>query len=232
MTTRTTQNSTRLLQKLGGAATLVIGLWLASPATADNPPWPGLAPALGGFQLAFWEDIYWRWAYGGLTIPPDANGNATVGGHVVLLAIPSTPGDGTPGSLDLTLKADQAFMLPLWGQLGTSYTDGTPPDPFIDVNVFKTLQLKLTIDGVTIVDGHNLMRHYSQFLFRPPISINSPPYQAIIWFQGVGIFHEPLKAGKHVIKLDVKNTQDLPPNFGGGVVEYHNTWNVTVKCER
>ena len=30
------------------------------------------------------------------------------------MPIPGSPGDGTPGSIDVTINEDQAFMLPLW----------------------------------------------------------------------------------------------------------------------
>jgi len=28
--------------------------------------------------------------------------------------------------------------------------------------------------------------------------------------------------------VDIKSTQPLPPNFGGGFPEYHNSWTLTV----
>src|SRR5882724_7578470 len=96
-------------------------------------------------------DIYWRWTFGNITLPTDQNGNAVVGG-VALMPLPNAPGDGTPASIDVTLKAGEPFFLPLNGLLGTSYTDGTPPDPMVDRNVFGKANLILTLklDGKTI----------------------------------------------------------------------------------
>jgi hypothetical protein len=81
-----------------------------------------------GRSFAAWNETYERWSFGELDVPIDENGNAVVPPHVVLFPIPNTPGDGTPGHLDVTLNAGQAFVLPLWGFLGTDYTDATPPD--------------------------------------------------------------------------------------------------------
>jgi hypothetical protein len=41
----------------------------------------------------------------------------------------------------------------------------------------------------------------------------------------VALLQNPLPPGEHVLKLDEKNAE---PGFGG-ILEYHNTWNVTVK---
>src|SRR5438270_2572415 len=100
-----------------------------------------------GKTLAGWSEIYERWAFGALAIPTDGNGNAVVGPNVVLMPVPNTPGDGTPGQIDVTLEAGQAFVLPLWVELGTDYTDGTPPDPLLDVSIFQTLDISFRIDG-------------------------------------------------------------------------------------
>ena len=45
------------------------------------------------------------------------------------MPVPNTPGDDTPGRAAVTLNARQSFFLPLFTLFGTSYTDGTPPDP-------------------------------------------------------------------------------------------------------
>ncbi len=168
-----------------------------------------------------------RWYLGQLVIPPDDNGNAVVG-QVVLLPVPNTPGDGTPGHLDVTLHSGQAFTVPLLGLLGQSYTDGRPADPLVDVSWFQTTDLRLEIDGATVVDNSNLMNYYSQFYFAPPVPINSPPVAADVWFQDLGIVHNPMSVGTHTLKLDEKSTQPLPPNLGGGFREYHNTFTITV----
>jgi len=195
-------------------------LCLAPSARAGSKAAP--SPAFGPNSLAKWEDIWFRWSFGNITVPTDANGNAVVGG-TVLLPTPSTPGDGTPGDVDVTLNSDQSFVLPLWVLLGTSYTDGTPPDPFVPDSVFQTLDISFTIDGATVVNVGNVGDYYSKFAFRPAIPINSPPYASVIWFQGIGILHAPLTPGTHTFALHAKNTQ---PAFGG-FFEYNNTWTVT-----
>jgi hypothetical protein len=201
-------------------------LWPSPPASAGNQPFLGQCSAFGK-TLAHWQDTYFRWYVGQLNLPPDDNGNAPIG-HVVLMPLPNVPGDGTPGHLDVTLNRGQGFVLPLFFLLGTSYTDGTSPDAMVDFSVFQTLNLTLRIDGVAVVNGWNLKDYYSRFLFTPPIPINSPPIDSVIWCQDVGLVHSPLSVGTHRIKLDLKSSQPLPPNFGGGYLEYHNTWTLTV----
>ena len=183
-----------------------------------------------GRSEAEWQEAYWRWFYGKPQPVPatDANGNAVIG-NVVLLDLPSAPGDGTPGITNLTLRADQAFVLPLWNLLGNSYTSdsGLPPDEFISKTVFQTLDLSFQIDGLTIINGTNLMNYFSQSLLVPPITDNAPPANAFIWFQSIALTHPPLSPGSHVLTLDAKNT-DLVDLFGL-VFEFHNTWNIQVQ---
>jgi hypothetical protein len=213
--------------RLSFAAAVFASLCVVQSVRADGGLSPGfhygLNPILAGF-----ENIYWRWAYGGLTLPTDQNGNAVVFG-VALMPVPAAPGDGTPATQDVTLKAGQPWMLPLWVLFGTSYNDGTPPDPFVDVSVFKTMEITFKIDGLTVIDSSNAMYYYSQFPFQPPIPLTgADPINAIIWFEGIGLLHEPLSPGKHTLTLHGKNTQ---PAFGG-IFEYNNTWNVTVQRHR
>jgi hypothetical protein len=179
-----------------------------------------------GKSLASWIQLYERWVFGEQNIPTDNNGNAVVKHHVVLLPLPNTPGDGTPGHLDITLNAGQGFVLPLWSLLGTDYTDNTPPDALVDLSVFRTLNITFTVDGRTVVDSSNVLSFYTQFFFNPPIPvIGFPPVNSIIWFQGIAIVYHPLSVGTHTLQLDAVNTQ---PAFGG-FFEYHNTWTVTVQ---
>jgi hypothetical protein len=206
----------------GALASAILLTCLTLSAFGGSAPQPAGSHAFGKSSTE-WQELYWRWFYGDVSIQTDANGNAAVG-NVVLLALPNAPGDGTPGSLDITLKPGQAFVLPEFGFLGTSYTDGTPPDPMVGLSVFETLEISLTLDGVTIVDSSNVLDYYAGAFLAPEIPLNSPPLAAAIWFQGISIVHNPLSVGSHVIHLDVKNTQ---PVFGF-ISEYHNTWNVTV----
>jgi hypothetical protein len=217
-------NSSKLLR--AALLALLLGLGVSTPALAGQEPSDGYHSE-GSDPLALFQDLYWRWTYGGLNLPVDANSNAVVH-DVVMMAIPSTPGDGTPGTQAVTLNACQTWMLPLWNLLGTSYTNGTS-DPIIGLNTFKTLNIKFTIDGKTVVSTKNVLDYFSRFNFNPPVPLNYPPVNAIVWFEGVGVLHGPLSPGHHTLKLDAKNTIPLPPNFGAPVTEYHNTWNVTVK---
>ncbi|HEY0456199.1 MAG TPA: hypothetical protein VGE41_07465 [Verrucomicrobiae bacterium] len=168
-------------------------------------------------------DTYWTWALGGATLPNDAHGNAVVKG-VALMAFPSAPGDGTPGSIDITLSAGEGFAIPFFAFLGNSYSDGTPPDTFAALSVFQTLDISVTLDGVTIVDGSNVMQYFTEFYFNPAIPLNSPPANAWIWAQTVGVVHAPLPVGNHVMKMHVRNTE---PAYGF-TFEYNNTWNIHV----
>jgi hypothetical protein len=99
----------------------------------------------------------------------------------------------------------------------------------VPISVFKTLELKLTIDGKTVIDGRNLMDYYSQTLFPNGLPLSFLPGDSIIEEQCIGLTHAPLSPGKHTMTLDAVNTQALPPQYGGGFAEYHNTWDITVK---
>ncbi len=172
-------------------------------------------------------DTYWRWVpvfgNGNVTLPKNENGNALLAG-VAMMPYPNLP-DGINGSLDVTFKADQPFFMPLIGIFGTSYSDGvTPPDPFVDAFEEKKLNLKLTLDGKTILDEGKARDHFSQFVFDPPIPYNQSGIDSIIWFEGLGIIQAPLSPGRHVLKLDEK----LPVTTFGFTIEYHVTFNVTV----
>jgi hypothetical protein len=208
----------------GGLAALCL---TATLCLAGNAPLPATASVFGTSQTE-WQELYWRWYYGGLTLPVDANGNAHVG-SMVLMPIPPTPGDGTPGHQDVTLKTAQFWVLPFWALIGTSYTDGTPPDPLVGPEIFKTLDISFQVDGQTVVSSQNVMEYFFSTPFDPPVVFNSPPIAALIWMEDIGVVHNPMSVGTHILKLDVKNTIPLPPNFGGGVVEYHNTWTITVQ---
>ena len=183
-------------------------------------------PTHSSKTLAVLQNVYWDWQLGQISLAPDADGNPVMGGNIALMPIPSAPGDGTPASIRVALQSGQEFFLPLWNLLGNSYTNGSQ-DGLIPLKVFQTLDIQFKIDGETILDRDEVMDHYSQFYFNPAIPFNSPPVTAWIWLQGVSILHGPLAPGKHVLKLDVKNT-DTKDLFGL-TIEYHNTWNVTVK---
>ena len=218
---------TKLIKPTVLAAAMLAGLCITNlqPALAGKTPPPNSSAF--GQSLAAWEDLYARWMLGNVIIAPDANGNAVTNG-LVLLPLPNASGNGTPASLNVTLNNGQAFMLPLWYLLGTSYTDGTPPDPVVDVSIFQTLNITFKVDGLTVVNSANVMNYYSEGSFTPPIPLQIFNINSVIWYETIGITHAPLTPGTHTLTLDVVNTQALPPNFGGGYSEFHNTWNITV----
>ena len=150
------------------------------------------------------------------------------------MPLPAAYGDGTPGTIDVQLQPGQPFVLPLWNILGTSYDNGTPTDPPVDLSVYQTLDIALKIDGQTVVSPDNVMDYYVSFNFDPeiPLPPEWTPYLAIVWLQGIGVVHPALSArngGHHLITLDVKNTLPVFDGMGNSYFyEYHNTWNVTV----
>src|SRR5438045_8732215 len=105
-----------------------------------------------GKTAAGWIEIYERWAFGELAIPIDENGNAVVDRHVVLMPIPNTPGYGTPGHLDVTLNARQAFVLPLGAELGSGDPDGNPPDRPPGVRGLQRLASTLQTAGLPVIN--------------------------------------------------------------------------------
>jgi len=157
----------------------------------------------------------------------DAFGNA-VEKNIVMMPTPQTPGDGTPGSIDVTLGAGEGFTVPFFVELGTSYRNGTPPDPFEPLSLFTTLDIKVTLDGKTLITTDNVLSYFSKFTFEPAIPFDDAVVQAVIWYEGVALLQNPLSPGKHVMTLDEKNSE---PGFGG-ILEFHNTWNLTVKPAR
>lgn len=177
-----------------------------------------------GSSLQDWMLLYSTWELGGTDIQPDANGNADVG-HTVLLAVPSAPGDGTPASINITLKPGQGFAVPFGQWVGNAYEDGSE-DPMANPQDFKDVTVKL--DGKTIISSKNFLDYYTEDDFDPPLTTDiSAPAVSWIFEQSVGIVHGPLCVGKHTLTLDESiDFSDL--GFTSPIV-YHNTWNITVK---
>src|SRR5688572_13781748 len=73
----------------------------ASPARADGKERERKHHGLYGSEklLTVFADLYFRNAFGNITLPTDSNGNTVVGG-TVLMPLPNAPGDGTPASID------------------------------------------------------------------------------------------------------------------------------------
>lgn len=179
-------------------------------------------PVFYGKTLAQWHEAYFRWYYQETSVPVDLYGNAVLDG-VVLLSLPTAPGDGTPGSINLTLTAAEPFVLPLWNLAMGDSTDPSSAE-YLPLTIYQTLQLSLTLDGETLVDSSTVMQHYTQFHFQPAIPLSDTVF--FVYIQGISIVHAPLAVGSHVIHLDAKNTDT--DDVGGAVFEYHNTWTITV----
>ena len=183
-------------------------------------------PGLGRTSTE-WQELYFRWYAGGISLPRDEEGN-TVAEDAVLLPFPDTPGDGTPGHLEATLRAGQSWVLPLRVMVGSSYSDGTATDEFLPQTHLESLDISFEIDGRKVVSRSNVMDYYSQSTFAPPIPFDAAPVKALIWMQVIGVVHGPLEIGPHKLKLDVKDTRPLPPAFAGGLMNFHNTWSINV----
>jgi hypothetical protein len=185
---------------------------------------PTPAPRLD--DLERWADVYLRWMMGERTLPLDEHGNPVLG-RTVLLPIPPTPGDGTPGSEAVTLDRRESFALPLWGLIGTTYLDGSPPDPVEPIGIFETLDILVTLDGVPLITTGNVLDFYTGFALDPPIAVDDPVYATYIWYETVIIVHEPLPCGVHTLELYAINTEPVFGEFS----EYDNTWTLTVTGE-
>lgn len=209
-------------------AVALLPLWVAASGSAG--PAPGGSRAFGQ-TLGQWQVTWTSWWLESTDIPPDADGNAKVG-NVVLLALPPAAGDGTPASLDVTLRPGQGFMLPFFQWNGNGYMDGST-DPLADVNDFANADIIVKVDGRAVVTPRNVMDFYSETAFDPPLTTDLPPgIGAVAWVfvQGIGMVHTPLPVGHHTITLDESiSLRDL--GFTEPIV-FHNTWNITVKPAR
>jgi hypothetical protein len=214
--------------------------WAAEPPSPPPPCPPGhgeCAPPMlppqtqyYGKTLAWWMERYWQWYYGGDQTEDHI-------GDVRFMPLPEgTADDGTgtyedpvtyTGHLDVTLKADEAFVLSTIVWLGAHYTDGSV-DPVLDPSDFLCV---VTLDGRTLINQKNDRKYYFPVtLFHPPIDISSwgDPFVSIDYVQGIGFIEPPLSPGVHTLTLH-SESMDQGLNFW---VVYENTWTITVKCER
>src|SRR6516165_12417009 len=136
-----------LLAAICSLGIVLIDLCLGTQAVAVIFPLPGDALACSN-NLAQWQEIWFRWGVGALTLPLDSNGNA-VSNKVVLLRDPSQ----NIGSVDVTINANQPSVLQIFTYYGGSYRDGTPDDKLCSLSVFQTLHLNLAVDGTSVMDG-------------------------------------------------------------------------------
>jgi hypothetical protein len=209
---------------VGRVRTVAVGTLLAlAVATSFGGILPGKA-RLGGRTLDEWQDIYGRtWLENNLRT------NDEKVGKVVLLDAPEARGLGLPASRNVMLSTGDSLFLQLWALYGFDYGDGTS-DPKQALEVFETLDIVVTVDGKTVIDSSNVLDYYSAFDFDPAIPFIGSI--SIAWFQGIGMALTPLSPGTHTITLDVVNTEPLPPEAFPPYLQYHNTWNITVKPGR
>jgi hypothetical protein len=205
------------LTALALAVALLTAPWTAVDTRAAAPTSPGgtAAPALPaqslfcGKTLSQWMERYWQWAMGG-NQPVDHIGN------VWFLPMPAEN-----NHRDVTLKAGQAFVLPVIVWLRLEYPDGSV-DPEMEPDQFSAV---VTLDGRPLIDSENDSRYYFPLTkFNPPI-----PYYwdgvyvgDVIDVQGIGFVHAPLPVGVHTLTLH----SELDDPWGG---VYDNTWTITVK---
>lgn len=198
------------------------------------------APARGGpSDLPDLLDDWFTWAFGGKH--PDHDG------RVQFLPLPAgTPVDGGTGTfddpvtlrgeIDVTLKKNQSFVLPLAAWTREVYGDGTI-DPAVPDSVFVDSHLVLKIDGKTVLDS---ARDDLSAYYVPTIALDRPVKYAeptsygsvgLVGFQGIGIELPPLPVGEHTMTLcsevfAVVPDANHPVNTGEF---FENTWNITVR---
>lgn len=217
------------------AALLLIAAAFVGPASGGPPAQTGSLPDL----LDRWLD----WAFTG--DHPDHFK------QVQFLPLPNAQpvDDGTGTAVDpvtvagetsVTLKKNDAFVLPLGAWTKEAYLDGTT-DPDLPDAAFLDSKLVLMIDGKTVIDttdGDSLLPYYvlptkldSPIVYDEPTGYGSV---ATIGFQGIGIVIPPLSVGEHTMTLysEVIAYVPIPANpdrtINTGTI-YNNKWHITVR---
>jgi hypothetical protein len=225
----------RLATLVSRSARKLAALALVAAATlAMTTPTRGGQP-----DLADLLDDWFTWAFGGNH--PDHDG------RVKFLPLPAgapvDDGTGTfddpvtlRGEIDVTLKKNQSFVLPLAAWTREVYGDGTI-DPAVPDSVFLDSHLVLKIDGKTVLDSatDDLSAYYvpTTALDRPVQYAEPTSYGSVglVGFQGIGIELPPLPVGEHTMTLSsevfaVVADANHPVNTG---MYFENTWNITVR---
>jgi len=191
-----------------------------------------------GKTLSTWLTSYWSWALGA--------SNSNHSGNVVFMPLPEGEFDADTGlfvgHLNIQLKRNEHFFLPIFGFTGETYVDdlAPPDDPSSFADMFFTdpdsVTVLVKLDGNVIIDSE--VDDLNDFFvpgtyFKNPIPYETPIYrftnedgvevfaEAAIWVKGISFVHTPLSRGQHTLELYV-----YQHDFGFG---FSNTWTITVK---
>lgn len=217
--------ATLVRRSVRGAAALILAVLVAVPVTAGPPAATGPSADL--------LDRWFTWNFGGRH--PDHKGNTK---FLPLPAGEQTGGNWTAadpaileGEIDVTLKKNQSFVLPLVAWTQEVYADGSV-DPFLPDAVFTDSRLVLKIDGRTVLDtrrGDDLSGFYvGPTALDHPVAYDEPTSYGsvgLVGFQGIGIVLGPLPVGEHTMTLESELITTEPFEIG---VQFVNTWNITV----
>ncbi|AUX27850.1 uncharacterized protein SOCEGT47_084480 [Sorangium cellulosum] len=143
------------------------------------------------------------------------------------------------GSLDVTLRGTSWFAVPISAWVGETYNNELPDDAPFSRSVFTMSNVLVTLDGRPIIDSatDDLSRYYfGPEYFEPPLFYDEPTSSGaigVIFFQGLGFVHGPLRRGEHTLHLQSEFIAYVPDYYGEGMdldigIQYDNTWNITV----
>jgi len=214
------------------AAALLLAALIVVPAEAGPPQ-------AGNRNLDDLLEGWFTWALGGHH--PDHMGT------VQFLPLPSgqpvDDGAGTAddpvtlrGEIDVTLKKNQSFVLPLLGWTREVYQDGTT-DPFLPDAAFADARVVLKIDGRTVLDsGRDDLEDFyvgPTRLDHPVVYPEPTSYGSVgtIGFQAIGVVIGPLSPGEHTMTLtaELRATVADPNHPVNTGAVYENTWHITVR---
>jgi hypothetical protein len=110
------------------------------------------------------------------------------------------------------MKPGAPFVLPIVAWLSERYDGpggcGCPDDLPLPESATTAGPIKVTLDGVTLIEGTDTTGNVSDYYYGPApleITYSGPTFYGstgIILAQGVGFVHAPLTPGQHVLKLD------------------------------
>jgi hypothetical protein len=176
---------------------------------------------------------YSTWLLGGNQ--PDHEGN------FIFMPLPSgedSDGDGVyTGEMDVTLKKNESFVLPIFFFYGETYNNGTPSDDPANHDLvpsaddFKGSDLLVELDGTAIIDSdaQDLADFFvdTQY-YKKAIEYDEPSsYGSVsaIWVEGLAFTQSPLSKGEHTLHLRITN-DFLADVYGFS--GWENTWHIAV----